>query len=191
MTALPATYELTGKGALNLVHNVVDTKFEVGDEDKAPVVSFADKKEIKGNAPKSQPVPLGVVKENIPKLLRERDQWVGWKYEWDGKKWSKPPYQISGKNKASTTNPNTWSSFNAAYGSYLANKIHGIGIVLAKGDGLAGIDIDHCLDGDILTDEAKEIVEQFEDKAYIERSPGGDGIRIFVLGCHRVPVHEV
>jgi|GEM_PF-5081586 len=185
MSALPATYELTGKGTLKVVHNVVDTKFEIGDEDNAPVASFTDKKALKGNSHESQPVPLGVVKGNIPKVLRERDQWVGWKYEWDGRKWSKPPYQISGKNKASTTNQNTWSSFDAAYGSYLANKIHGIGIVLAKDDGLAGIDLDHCLDGDKLTDEAKEIVEQFEDKAYIERSPGGDGIRIFVLGCHR------
>jgi hypothetical protein len=152
---------------------------------KISVIQFTDPKVVKNQSLPPHPNPLIIREENVPQFLKERAQWVGWKYEWNGSKWTKPPYHVSGAYKASTTNPKTWSAFDAAYVEYVAGKIDGIGFVLAQGDGLAGIDLDHCIDGEQLTEEAQEIVDQFQDQAYIERSPGGDGIRIFVLGSHK------
>ena len=47
----------------------------------------------------------------VPDSLAELDQWTVWKYEQhdDGKP-TKVPYQING-NRASSTDPKTWCSF--------------------------------------------------------------------------------
>ena len=92
------------------------------------------------------PTPLKIKPEGIPSVIRERNQWIGWKYEWNGKKWTKPPFHVSGNFKASTTNATTWSTFEEAYAGYLAGNIDGIGYVFGQDDGLVGIDVDHCID---------------------------------------------
>jgi putative DNA primase/helicase len=104
-----------------------------------------------------------------------------WNYWWDGKKWTKPPFQMNGR-KASTTDPATLTNFEAARAAYQRGGWDGIGIVPIPEMEIAGIDLDHCFDettGELLP-WAKEIVELIN--SYTERSPSGNGIRIFALG---------
>ena len=133
------------------------------------------------------PIPLTIKPDNIPRCMTNKDQWVGWKYEQVGNKWTKPPYQINGEYRASTTNPRTWSSFDDAYQAYHDGKIDGIGYVFSKDDDLVGIDLDHCIEfiqkrWRFTREQAEGIVKQFLKVAYIERSVGKDGLHLVVSG---------
>lgn len=125
------------------------------------------------------PVPDPVIQSNIPEELKEIHQWVGWRYEWNGKKWTKPPYHPSGY-KANKMNPDHYSDFSDVLAAYEEGGFSGIGFILTKDDPFVAIDIDHCLDGNILTDEARDIIKAMD--SYTEISPSGTGIRIFVKG---------
>lgn len=104
-------------------------------------------------------------RHSLPKALTELDRWTRRK--------AKRPVTISGR-AASSTNPSTWSSFAAASKSSVGD---GFGIML--GDGLGCYDLDHCLDGDTLTDQAAELLASL-DPIWVERSMSGDGLHIFV-----------
>lgn len=127
-----------------------------------------------------KPTPLPVIPENLPQELKECSQWVCWKYDWDGKKWTKPPYRPNGY-KADKTNPNHYSEFVIVMAAYQKGHFDGIGFVLTKNDPFVAIDIDHCLNGSVLTEEARGIISIME--SYTEISPSGTGIRIFVKGA--------
>ena len=98
---------------------------------------------------------------------------------------------------ASTTNPGTWSSCGEAVNFYQHNlgkahsviikgKVHagpvaGVGFVLTETDPYVGIDIDGCIapDGNVIP-WVQEIINRMA--SYVEVSPSGTGIRIFVKG---------
>jgi primase-polymerase (primpol)-like protein len=84
--------------------------------------------------------------DNIPIELRKIQRWVTWNAEGKpGQKPRKVPYAPDRPNTcASSTDPTTWGSFAQAEGSYLDGNRTGVGIVL-NGDGLVGVDIDHCV----------------------------------------------
>ena len=130
-----------------------------------------------------KPAPKPVTPENIPSTLRKLDQWVIWRYEQNGTRWTKVPYIADGVSRASSTNPSTWRDFDCCLRQYQSGRSDGIGFMFREGDGLAGIDLDHCFDGQDFKPEAKAILDKFEGSAYAERSPGGDGVRLFVLGA--------
>jgi hypothetical protein len=111
------------------------------------------------------------------------DQWVLWRYEWRKAKWTKPPYQGNGR-KADSTNPKTWASATEAQQGYSTGKFAGVGFVTAEDDPYILIDLDHVLNDDgKLTDWAAPIVDAAKrERAYIDRSPGGDGIHIIGRG---------
>jgi putative DNA primase/helicase len=134
------------------------------------------------DSPKGQsqtPAPLPVIASNIPEELKELTQWVCWKYEWNGKKWTKPPYQPNGY-KANKMNPDDYSDFSDVIAAYNKGGFSGVGFVLTANDPFVAIDIDHCLEGNVLTDEASDIIKALN--SYTEISPSGTGIRIFVKG---------
>jgi hypothetical protein len=58
-----------------------------------------------GTSPPTRPVPIKYTFEKIPAYLRERPQWVCWRYEITEKqKWTKVPYQATSLGaKAATT----------------------------------------------------------------------------------------
>lgn len=87
----------------------------------------------------------------------------------------KVPVQVDGR-AASSTNPRTWTTYEAAARSRTGD---GLGFVLA-GDGIACIDLDHCLIGDVLEPWAQEIVDRCP-RTYVEVSPSGTGLHIFGL----------
>jgi replicative DNA helicase len=111
----------------------------------------------------------------IPTTLQELPQWVLWR----NLRGTKVPFQRGGK-PASSTNPETWSSFDAVTES--EDQCDGIGFVFREGGGLVGIDLDGCRDPD--TGEvdvwAGDIVRRLA--SYAEVSPSRSGIKIFCKG---------
>lgn len=126
-----------------------------------------------------KPSALRINPGNIPQELKARRQWVCWKYEWNGKKWTKPPFKPDGF-KASKTNPRHYSGFEKVLVAYEKGGFDGIGFVLTDNDPFVAIDIDKCLDEIVLTAEAEDIIKTMD--SYTEISPSGTGIRIFVKG---------
>ena len=115
-----------------------------------------------------------------PAELRRLHQWVLWKYETRDGKLTKPPYQGNGY-PASSTDPDTWVSFDDALAAYHAGggTFSGIGVVVREENGLVGIDLDHCVDPETgIEDWAQAIVDALD--SYTEISPSGTGLRIFI-----------
>ncbi|MEU3528834.1 hypothetical protein AB0E62_34135 [Streptomyces sp. NPDC038707] len=78
---------------------------------------------------------------------------------------------------ASSTAPRTWSSHRAAASSSAGA---GLGFVL-NGDGIACVDLDHCLVGGKLADWARRLVDMAPG-CWVERSVSGDGLHIWGFG---------
>lgn len=105
---------------------------------------------------------------DFPSQLKAIPTWV--KHE------SKRPVMFSG-GFASSTNPATWCDFESAQQSCIGD---GLGFVLT-GNGIACIDLDHCITDGVLSDWAKPIVAAARG-TYIEISLSGTGLHIFGLG---------
>lgn len=127
---------------------------------------------------------------NIPDELKALSQWVSWVYEWKegsaGKpgRWTKVPKRPTGA-AASATNPDTWSSFDTVVAAFERGGFDGIGLVTCESDPYVFIDLDHCLDratGEVELWAADIMRTARDEGAYIERSPGGDGLHIIGRG---------
>jgi hypothetical protein len=115
--------------------------------------------------------------DQLPAELKDGCRFVVWKFQLRHGKWTKRPYQTNGL-PASSTNPHTWATFTNVSAAYNAGDYAGIGIAL-NDDGLAGIDLDHCIGiSGKLEPWADEVVNAFG--SYTETSPSGEGVRIFV-----------
>lgn len=131
----------------------------------------------------AKPKPLRPQWSAIPEALREVPAWVAWRYEWrSGKKgegkWTKPPRRAVGDGYAATDNPETWAPFEDAQRA--AARADGVGLVLTRD--LVGVDLDHVIDAaGVIEPWAAEVLERFAG-CYAERSPGGDGLRVFCRG---------
>ena len=86
---------------------------------------------------------------------------------------------------ASSTDPGTWSDYATAAGAVTRLGCRGIGFVL--GGGIAGIDIDHCIDPEtgVVDFSALAIVESMH--SYTEISPSGTGLHILWRGTKAGP----
>lgn len=120
--------------------------------------------------------------EQIPKQLKSLRQWVAWVYKViDGReKPTKIPINPQDGSYAKSDDPDTWGSFEQACEAVTKFKLSGIGIMFAGG--LAGVDIDHCVDAQTgeIEEYAKDIIHTV--KSYTELSPSGTGIHILCLG---------
>lgn len=132
-----------------------------------------------------RPIALMPLPDRIPQALRDLPQWILWRYEcrrnqrgdW---RWTKVPLAVRGGH-AKTNDPSTWSPFSDAWAAYMSGRYDGVGLCMADGDGLVGIDLDHCVDERRnLTPEATALLEQLN--TYTELSPSGEGIRAFCYG---------
>ena len=124
-----------------------------------------------------RPIPLPVLFESIPELLRAACRWVVWDYEWRQSKngkpgtWAKPPFIATALDRgADPTDPTTWRSFSEARAAYEDRTCDGIGFVL--GDGWVGFDSD----GNDASDHVGLL------NSYTERSPSGLGVHSIMLG---------
>ena len=145
-------------------------------------MSGATEMQADTSTPPARPKVLSVIAENIPEELKRLRQWVVWRYELRDK-WTKPPYRVIGTDRASSTDPETWGSFDDAVTTYQAGLADGVGFVVSSHDDFVGIDLDHCFDSDTGKSEpwAIDIIQKMQ--SYSEFSPSGEGIRIFVKGA--------
>lgn len=120
-----------------------------------------------------------------PRELRERRQWVGWRWGIrDGKKTKIPRgAHRYGNNLIQTVegksnDPSTWASYEDA----LALGLDGVGFVFSPDDPYMGIDLDGCRDP--ATNEIAPWAWEIIDAAnsYTEVSPSGTGVKIFGYG---------
>ena len=116
-----------------------------------------------------------VNQNNIPQKLKDTARFCCWRYETVKGRRTKVPYNPITGHKARTNQPITFTTFDTAA---IATGYDGIGIHVANG--IAGIDLDHCMENGILLPWAQEIVDKFHS-TYIEVSPSGTGTRIFCL----------
>src|SRR5262245_8957698 len=71
----------------------------------------------------------------IPAELRERPQWVNWRYDWRDDGYTKVPYQPRHpEQKAKADVPSTWGTFGDAWAVYQAGDFDGIGFEFSKDD---------------------------------------------------------
>lgn len=130
--------------------------------------------------------------QNIPRTLREVDQWLCWKIvvEIDQKtgerKERKVPIHPRSGLQASVTDPSARTSFDTAFALYQSrNDLTGVGFVFTPDDPYAGVDLDHCLDAEGGFIWGREIVAGLN--TYSEISPSGRGIKLFLKA--RKPDH--
>lgn len=115
-----------------------------------------------------------------PLELRERPQWVCWRYgpTRSGRpKRAKVPMRADGRGPASTTDPRTWCSYDVAAEVALA-KFDGCGYVFSPDDPFTGIDLDGCITPDGLSAQARGWLERLA--TYAEISPSGSGVKAIV-----------
>ena len=120
--------------------------------------------------------------ENIPEELRRRPQWLVWKLEERDSKPTKIPYIAGGVGKASSTDSETWRSFDEAVVALKTGRYDGIGFVFSTGDPYAGIDLDDCRNPETgeVEEWAAKTVQELD--GYAEISPSGTGVHIIVRG---------
>ena len=120
--------------------------------------------------------------ETIPETLRERDQWVCWREEERDGKPTKIPVTPGAGGFASSTESETWASFEAALDYTETAHADGVGFVFTDDDPIVGVDLDDCRDpetGDI-DDAALDIIERLD--SYTEVSPSGTGYHVLIRG---------
>jgi putative DNA primase/helicase len=126
------------------------------------------------------PKPPPPAIENIPAALKELRRWLVWRFSRRPNskgKHGKVPYNVADR-KADYTDSDTWLSFESAVQQYWRGEYDGIGIVL--GDGVCGLDEDHCFSSDSRIDpEAARHIQHLN--TYTERSLSG-GIHALALG---------
>lgn len=96
--------------------------------------------------------------------MLERTRWVNHRY--------KRPVNPKNNTWASVTDPITWGTYAQAQDNQL-----GLGFVL--GDGIACIDLDHCLDENGTPNEPTRELLDFYEGSYVEVSPSGQGLHIW------------
>ena len=117
--------------------------------------------------------------DRLPRELRESPRAVVWRYELRDGRRTKVPYQPARPwVRAAVDRPATWGPFAAALATARRGAADGVGVVL--GDGLVGVDLDHCRIAAAITDEALAIIRVLH--SYTEVSPSGTGVHILARG---------
>ena len=109
----------------------------------------------------------------IPDELKNLPRWVCCTAD-------KLPIDPKTGKAAASTDPMTWADYATAAAAAAPLGCRGIGFVL--GDGIAGIDIDHCIDPatGVVDERALAIMDAMQ--SYTELSPSGTGLHILFYG---------
>ena len=111
--------------------------------------------------------------QNIPFELKQQHNWVCANHT------SKVPMQTYTHAAASSTDPNTWSSFEDALKAVQNKRYEYIGFVFAD-TGIVGIDIDAGYEDDLPSALAVDIIGHC--RSYTEKSKSGRGFHILLKG---------
>jgi putative DNA primase/helicase len=139
--------------------------------------------------PAAPPRPIGIplIPDAVPDVLKESDQWLVW--DWvlqEGKsgkppRWTKPPFRIDGKGRASSTDAASWGSYRSALNAMRMRRLPGIGFALTADDPYCMGDLDDCRDPETgeIAEWAKPVLALFAG-SYQEVSPSGEGIKLLI-----------
>lgn len=125
--------------------------------------------------------PFQAIDQNCPTCIRDRNQWVAWKYVERGGKPTKAPINPHDGSLASSTDPSSWGTFSEAIDACRRNSaLAGVGFVFTADDPYCGVDLDDSLDES--TGELKPWAQQIVDRldSYTEISPSGSGLKVFI-----------
>ncbi len=111
--------------------------------------------------------------DNIPDELKRLNQWVC------ANEGSKVPMQANRPYAASSTDPNTWASFEDALWAVENDYYDYLGFVF-NDNGIVGIDLDDSIMPGCTSPLATEILDV--SRSYTEVSKSGTGLHIFVKG---------
>lgn len=129
----------------------------------------------------ASPGSLEDIRRNVPACLRERPQWVAWRYiERDGKQTKAPVNALTG-GLADSTDAATWTTFQQAVAACQQQpNLAGVGFVFTPDDPYCGVDLDDCIDPESgqVKDWAAEFIVQLA--SYTETSPSGTGVKVFL-----------
>lgn len=122
---------------------------------------------------------------NIPHDLRALNQWVLWHRTASGGL-DKVPARVTGGN-ASSTDPETWGTWQEASAVVTCGNAAGVGFVFATGGGFVGIDFDGCRDKATgkMAEWAREAIITLD--SYAEVSPSGTGVKVYCRGTSPFP----
>ena len=122
--------------------------------------------------------------DRIPDALKS-EKWAVWKAEpraGQSGKFNKAPRNPLTGGKIGANKPELFGTYSEAKAAYDRDGYSGVGILLT-GDGLTGVDIDGYADVFTHTPKVKAWVALAQEKgAYCERSPSGEGLRLFIKG---------
>ncbi|MFO0084835.1 MAG: hypothetical protein ACK52L_03010, partial [Pirellula sp.] len=91
--------------------------------------------------------PLEAIYQNCPSCIRDRNQWVAWKYVERGGKPTKAPINPHNGALASSTDASTWGTFAEAIEACRRNaSLAGVGFVFTADDPYCGVDLDDSVD---------------------------------------------
>ena len=126
------------------------------------------------------------VKDFYPETFKALPIWGLWRLEERNGKQTKVPYNARTLCRASSTNPEDWTSFDNAQSALSAHsdEFSGLGLVILEQYHILFLDVDHCLSEDGEIDQrGADLLETFADPAqYIELSQSRTGLHAFVLG---------
>jgi hypothetical protein len=112
--------------------------------------------------------------ENIPTEMKVLERWLCCE------KGSKAPTNAKTGKAGSSTNSNTWSSFECAANRIQSGAFAYMGIAL-NGDGLVAVDLDHCVENGIPNPKAIALLDEM-GATYIEFSKSGNGLHAYGYG---------
>ena len=113
--------------------------------------------------------------EALPQELKVRPRWVVWQYQ---KQRKKCPHCPDTGRPVNITLDSAGTDHERAVGSWLSNpSFDGVGVIL-DGDGLVGVDLDHCFINGQPDPRALELLHTL-NCGYVEVSPSGQGLRAF------------
>ena len=122
--------------------------------------------------------------ENIPEELKAQP-WAVWTAEPrpnNPNKFNKAPRSPVTECKIGADKPELFGTFEEAKTAYATGKYTGIGVLLT-GNGIVGVDIDNAKETFAENPEIKEwVARAIFAGAYLEKSPSGTGLRMFMRG---------
>jgi putative DNA primase/helicase len=122
--------------------------------------------------------------DNIPDWMKSRPFCV-WTAELRANgKVNKAPRFPNGGWKLSVNQPELWATYDQVRQTYLSGEFDGIGVLMTKGSGIVGVDVD---DWKSKVAEHPSIYSALckliQKGGYVETSPSGTGLRAFVKGA--------
>lgn len=118
----------------------------------------------------------------LPPELTNRNQWIVWKTKMRDGDETKVPIDPHTLKYGSSTDPDTWASYEKADAVSSDSDEYHLGFVFTEDDPLIGVDIDKVRDPETgkTEDWAKEIIDRLN--SYTEVSPSGTGYHVIVKG---------